>query len=263
MKSVNMKKIFFFLFLITIASPAFSKNRQKTDTTSIVFEQTIDSDRISPAILDARQKGKTLKKFGYGGNININIDDVWQKYNENPHGLTPDTHSQLFMIEIKPKLGWYINEKMQVGGRIGFAFGNLEMGWDDKDNPLVGKAVGWSVTPYYSYRLIQWKRLGIWAEAHAGFGQYYNTEANKKDEKKKWGKKSEYGVQVLPLVDVYLAEGFSLQFHFGIISLGWSGSTEHFADRTEITSSWDLRKGGIDGLFRAFSNFGIGLARRF
>ena len=74
-----MKKIFFFLFLITIASPAFSKNRQKTDTTSIVFEQTIDSDRISPAILDARQKGKTLKKFGYGGNININIDDVWQK----------------------------------------------------------------------------------------------------------------------------------------------------------------------------------------
>lgn len=256
-----MKRLLLTLIIFLTVSPlAISGDKlskmflyYKSDTSAI----------ISPAVIDAEQRGRKLKKFAFGGNVNINFDNSWTRYNTNNGKNDIQNRSDnLFQIVLKPKVCWYLNENMQVGGRIGFSFGNFDMGTKEHKAQSIGRAIGWSLNPYYSYRLIQWKRLGAWIEANVLLGQYYNVK-NDYLFASEWSKMTEYGVQILPVLDIYLAEGFSLELHFGILSLGWYGTTAQFDDRKEITSSWDIRKGGLDGLFYGFANYGIGLVRRF
>lgn len=53
---------------------------------------------------------------------------------------------------------------MQAGGRVGFAFGRLANGlvFDDKQQDqqnFVSSAIGWSVSPFFEYRLLDWKSV--------------------------------------------------------------------------------------------------------
>lgn len=57
------------------------------------------------------------------------------------------------MVNLKPKIYWYLNEKMQLGGRIGLAFGRLTSGtiYDTEKTEQqvsINRALGWSVTPF-------------------------------------------------------------------------------------------------------------------
>lgn len=260
-----MKKILITLFALTLLSSLSlfgDEKPYKGYSNKYVDYKNDTSAFISPAIADAAQRGKKLKKFAFGGNVNINFDNAWTKYKDSGSGFQPTGNNGLFQIVIKPKFCWFINEKMQAGGRVGVSYGHFDMGMKEHPETSVLRAAGWNLNPYYSYRLIQWRRLGIWLEANALVGQYYNTQKDY-DAKKEWGMMTEYGVQVLPSLDIYLAEGFSLELHFGILSLGWYGTSSKYEDRTEVTSSWDIRKGGLDGLLYGFSNYGIGLVRRF
>ena len=204
----------------------------------------------------------------FGGNVNINSyreSGVYNQYGEK-------TDQKSFQIVLKPKFFWYLNEKMQLGTRLGFGYGNLKEGivFDQsahEDETLkTGKSIGWSLAPYYSYRLLNWKIVSVWLEANAYVGQFYNVSDQKEKSSfpEMWGRQTEYGFQVLPVVAIDITETLALDLHVGILSLGWAGSTSHYDDGTTSTTSYlDIRKGGWDGLVQGLTSYGIGIYKRF
>ena len=63
-------------------------------------------------------------QFHFGGSFSINFDNENTKYSS---GSTTNKENA-FLINLKPKVYWNLTDKMQVGGRIGFAFGRLNTG---------------------------------------------------------------------------------------------------------------------------------------
>lgn len=198
-----------------------------------------------------------------GGQFSINFSNEHVSYFS---GRTVDKE-YAYLIDLRPKAYWYLSEKMQIGGRIGFAFGHMITGtiYDtqkQEDIDLVNRAVGWSVSPFFGYRLLNWSKISVWAEVNVFFGQYYNTEKNKAIYEG-WGIQSEYGFQILPVVNINLTETLALQLHLGFISLGWYGNRAEYPDRVSNFSSWDIHKGGFAGLAQGLSDYGIGVVKKF
>lgn len=225
--------------------------------------------------------GAQAMKMKFGGNFNINVDKDIVDYKEK--GIT-DVKSNTFQIVLKPKLYWYINEKMQFGSFIGIGYGNiitdLSSGGQGQTTiinpdgsttittvPAVcnGNSLGWTLTPYYGYKLFNLGRIDIWLEASAYFGMYYKVsgDAIKEDVVVDWDRDMTYGIQIMPVVDIALTDQLALQVHAGVLGLGWRGEKRFYADRNETISSFDLHKGGIMGLFQSIGDFGIGIVKRF
>lgn len=202
-------------------------------------------------------------QFHLGGQFNIKFDNEHTSFY---NGKTTD-QERAFQIVLKPKVYWNLNEKMQIGGRVGIGYGRMTTGMiydsEKKEQAVtVNRALGWSLTPFFGYRLLDWNTVSVWAEANAFVGQYYNVE-NPNATTNVWGKESEYGFQILPVININLKEKLDLQIHLGFISLGWYGTKEEYANRVVTTSSWDMHKGGFVGLLQGLSDYGISLVRKF
>lgn len=203
----------------------------------------------------------------FGGNININSSKQTGVYDQ--YGKKTDQKS--FQVVVKPKLYWYLNEKMQIGTRLGFGYGNIEEGIFFDQDPYqseqkIGKSIGWTIAPYYAYRLLNWKIVSVWLEANAYVGQFYNVSDQKERSlfPEMWDRQAEYGFQILPVVGIDITETLTLDLHVGILSLGWSGSTSRYGDGTTSTASYlDIRKGGFDGLVQGLASYGIGISKKF
>lgn len=201
-------------------------------------------------------------QFHFGGQFNVNFSN---ERTANKSGSV-DTKELAYMVNLRPKVYWNIGEKMQAGGRVGFAFGRLTNGviYDKEKQEqaqFVNRAIGWSVSPFFAYRVLTWKVVSVWAEANAFVGQYYNV--NKQITAKEWTNQLEYGFQILPVLNVDLTEKLSLQLHLGFISLGWYGTRAAYPDKVVTTSSWDLHKGGFSGILQGLTDYGIGLVKKF
>lgn len=207
-------------------------------------------------------------QFHFGGSFSINFGNEHTAFSS---GATNDKEFA-YIISLMPKMYWNLGDKMQVGGRIGFAFGRIASGTvygTDKtglegakdDYNSVNRAIGWSLSPFFGYRLLNWKKVSVWAEANAFVGQYYNTD--RKSSSTEWGRQTEYGFQILPVVNIDLTEKLALQLHIGFISLGWYGTRSDYMDRVVTTSTWDLHKGGFSGIAQGLADYGIGLVKKF
>lgn len=205
-------------------------------------------------------------QFHFGGQFNINFS------NEHTDYFTGTAYNKehAFIVSVKPKIYWNIKEKMQVGGRVGVAFGRLTNGViyesekKEQEQPEddVNRALGWSISPFFGYRLIDWKKVSIWAEANVFVGQYYNVD-KEGSSTSSWTNQLEYGFQILPVVNIDVTEKLALQLHLGFISLGWYGTRASYPKKTVTTSTWDLHKGGFVGILQGLSDYGIGLVKKF
>ena len=214
-------------------------------------------------LLTAVSAGAQLR---LGGSFRINYSKTNTEFSDG--GFL--SRENEFVVTLNPKVYWNINEKMQVGGRVGFSFGNMFTGYvcDFPDapskelEPAVNKGIGWSVSPFFAYRLLQWKFVSIYLEANAAIGQYYNI-GEKTLFTDEWSKSTEYGFQLLPVANIDITESLALQLHLGILSLGWYGSTSEYPGKTVHDSVWSIQKGGLDGLIQGFYSYGIGIVKKF
>lgn len=202
-------------------------------------------------------------QFNLGGQFSIKFDNEHTSFS---NGTTTD-QERAFQIVLKPKVYWNLNENMQVGGRVGFGFGRLTTGmiYDSEkkeQTSTINRALGWSIAPFFGYKLLDWKTVSIWAEANAFVGQNYNVE-NPNATANVWGRVAEYGFQILPVINIDIKEKLALQIHLGFISLGWYGTREEYANKVVTTSSWDIHKGGFAGLAQGLADYGIGLVKKF
>lgn len=198
-----------------------------------------------------------------GGQFSINFSKEHTDYSS---GAVEDKE-HAYMVNLRPKLYWNLGDNMQIGGRVGFAFGRLTNGvvFDDEEKVqlnFMNRAIGWSVSPFYGYRLFDWKIVSVWAEANAFAGQYFNMDKLHKGADE-WSTQWEYGFQILPVINIDLTPEWALQLHLGFLSLGWYGTSATYPERTVSTSTWDFHKGGFAGILQGLADYGIGLVKTF
>lgn len=204
-------------------------------------------------------------QFHLGGQFSINYSNEHTSYSSG----TSTNKEGTFMINIKPKVYWNIGEKMQAGGRIGIAFGRLDTGLiydtnnkEEMENISTDRAVGWSFTPFFGYKLLNWKSISVWAEANAFIAQSYNVEKTKKTNSI-LNNQMEYGFQILPVVNFDITEKLAVQLHLGFISFGWYGTRADYSNKVVTTTSWDLHKGGFAGVLQGLTDYGISVVKTF
>lgn len=101
-----------------------------------------------------------------GGQFCVNFDNEHTVFSDTSESSNKE---KAFLVSIKPKVYWNLNEKMQIGGRIGFAFGRLANGtvYDkeqkegEEEQMTVRRAIGWSIAPFYGYKILDWKRISV------------------------------------------------------------------------------------------------------
>ncbi|MDO5322037.1 MAG: hypothetical protein Q4F39_06600 [Bacteroidia bacterium] len=207
-----------------------------------------------------------------GGNFTISIDNEYTRRNT---GEFSSKENQ-FEIQLAPKIYWNLSEKWTAGARIGLAYGQylgslasegstaLSGSLDKKPvDSSVNRAIGWSLTPFCGFRILQLgNRVTVWLEGNININQQYNVR-NINQPETQWQNVLGYGVQILPVVDIDITEKLALQLHIGILSVGWYGTTYQYQNKTVSTSTWDIRKGGFDGLLQGLMDYGIGLVKTF
>lgn len=201
-----------------------------------------------------------------GGNFGLKFDTEKTQYNSGE----VTTQENAYMIYFYPKIYWNLSDKLRAGGRVGFAFGRTTTGtlFDQKDakqevqRDILDRAIGWSVSPFCGYKILNWKVVSVWIEGNLLAGQYYNV-GQKIFTSLEWNKCTGYGFQILPVVDFDITEKLSIQVHLGIISLGWFGETYNYDNKVTTRSYWDIRKGGADGLLQGIADYGVGIVRKF
>ncbi|MCQ2178272.1 MAG: hypothetical protein MJY42_05250 [Bacteroidales bacterium] len=220
-------------------------------------------------------------QFRIGGNFLLNFTNEKTLYSSGDKKVKDLNYE----ISLYPKFYWNLNEKMNVGSRVGFSFGRVTTGYtqiqeeqdllqylyevlgytypeEQKITKISNTAISWSLNPFFAYKVLTWKIVSVWAEANVYFGQVFNTGTTQASVFE-WDKQLQYGVQILPVVEIDITGNLAIQFHLGFPSLMWYGETSHFADRLETYNTWTFRKGGLEGLIQGFANYGLGLVRKF
>ena len=204
-------------------------------------------------------------QFRVGGNFSIYSDKL------SIITTAGEDMETTYQFSVKPSFFWSPNEKMQVGGRVGFTYGNINSGYifDSYEEKSVLSSqfdvTGWCVNPAFLYRLGEMKKVSLWLEANAYVGQLFNVQkyAGARPETD-WGRQTQYGFEILPVFEWAFNEKSIVQIHLGVVSLGWMGSKSVYSDnKIETDSTWDLHKGSLSDLLKGFYDYGIGLIRRF
>lgn len=197
-------------------------------------------------------------QFKFGGNFSIEFND-----GSNIEESTSN-QSKTFDVSLKPKMYYYFcDRKMYVGGRLKFSYGHLTDErsniTSDQDKAKTSKSIGWGLNPFYAYKIINWGWMSVWVEGNIGFDRYYNIDGGT-SALSTWNNKTNFGAQILPVLDINLTDKLSAQLHLGLLSLGWDTTITQYTDKVTTRSAGHFRKGGIVGLVEGIVDYGIGIS---
>lgn len=98
-----------------------------------------------------------------GGNIGFNHDG-------NSTGDYSDNATTEFSI--MPKIGYWLNDQMQVGIQLGctYDYQRNYAGDNNNDHYASQTQLTWNFAPYFRYNLTSWKNFTVFCEAQLGLG---------------------------------------------------------------------------------------------
>lgn len=144
-------------------------------------------------------------------------------------------------ITLNPEIGWKVNERVQLGMRLGGTFANTITNYSisfldtTTTADLRVQQWSWDVTPYVRYRLktLFNDKICIWLEAHLYAGMDYPRVMAgdiKGTDYDGLRHSITYGAQVSPLITYQFNKKSTFQIYFSILSLGYSGTTYCYTD---------------------------------
>ena len=142
---------------------------------------------------------------------------------------------------LTPEIGWRINEKINLGVRIGGSYANTVTDYslailDTTFSTNLRIHTGsWEVTPYARYRLktLFNGKVGVWLEAHLYAGMEFPRVIDgevKGTDYDGLRHSVTYGAQLSPVITYQFNRKSTFQIFFSILSLGYSGSTFCYTD---------------------------------
>ena len=148
-------------------------------------------------------------------------------------------------ISITPEIGWKINDRTNIGIRIGGSYEDTRTeisvesvtGGSPTVQNLRVRQGSWEVTPYGRYllkRVIN-NKIGIWLEGHLYTSMKYPSVAEGATAGTDYDGLRytiNYGAQVSPVITYQFNEKSTFQLFFSIVSFGYSGSAYCYTDPT-------------------------------
>lgn len=130
---------------------------------------------------------------------------------------------------LSPDFGWFAAEDFLIGFRPSVSF--------SRQNQSEHTTFGMGLAPYFRYRLLDYKRLGIWAEGVASLGFYNDWYHSKKNHST-----INYELRLLPVLTFSLNSHLLLESRVNLCSFGLTGSATRAADWDDKGyrySDWD------------------------
>lgn len=235
-----MKTKFIILALVVIGTT--SMTAQQTDpiatglggVATVVGEaKTADTPQESAEIAPVEVRPAWKDKLYYG----YNFDIYWHS------DTRSNTKENGWSISVEPEIGWRVNEKMNIGLRLGGSYQDSYLAYttldllEGKEQPanLRVQQGKWNVTPYARYQLktLFDGKVGVWVEAHLYAGMEYPrvSEGTVKGTDYDGLKHTVvYGAQISPVITYQFNKKSNLQIFFSILSLGYSGTAYSYSD---------------------------------
>lgn len=161
---------------------------------------------------------KTAAQDYMGGSASISLNRL-----DNKHG------DRTFSAALSPDIGWFVADDFVVGLRPSVSF--------SRQNQSEYTAFGMGIAPYFRYALLDYKRLGLWAEGVASLSFHNDWYHSKKNHNT-----VNYQLRVLPVLTYALNSHLLLESRVNLFSFGLSGSASRVADwddRGYRYSDWD------------------------
>ena len=134
-----------------------------------------------------------------------------------------------FNFSVAPDFGWRFKENLAAGFRPTFAFLRMTTGHQEIRSNSAG------INPYVRYRVVDFHRFGLWAEADANvnFKQEWNLNDGMTVSKTRTYSQ---GIQALPVLTWQLNKHISLETRLNIFSFGLTSSHADYNDNSELNS---------------------------
>jgi len=132
--------------------------------------------------------------------------------------LTNNTVSGSFMIA--PNFGYYFNEKLAIGLRVGVGVPNFRIDGTKKKDRM--NVVGWNIFPYVKYHAFTHKKFSIVLEGGLGFGGEHILTKYDADKVKKG--QSTFNIRVFnitPVLEFKLADHWHLYTALNFLDFGY------------------------------------------
>ena len=203
-------------------------------------------------------------QFVIGGNVDFN-------HNGNSAGdYSVNAQTNLSLM---PKIGYWLNNDMQVGIQLGctYNYRRLYDGDNNNDHYASQTQLMWNFNPYFRYNLTKWKKFTVFCEAQAHIGitpksswKTTNPEATGE------GNTSvlDLGITIIPGLNYALTDKISFDVYVNLAALYYdlnkTTTTVGGVDNITRNHRWGIR-GNMDAqtLNAHFGNFAIGFNYAF
>ena len=157
-----------------------------------------------------------------GGSFNLSASDS--------HLSNSGSFQNHFNLSVAPDFGWKFKENLAAGFRPTFGFLRMTShGNQETRSTSVG------LNPYIRYRVLDYHRFGLWAEADANvnfkqeWSLYDKTTVSK-------SRTVSQGLQALPVLTYQLTKHISLETRLNICSFGLTSSHAEYNDNSSSSS---------------------------
>ncbi len=153
-----------------------------------------------------------------GGSASFNINRLDKHHGE-----------RTVSAALSPDFGWFVADDFLIGFRPSVSF--------SRQNQSEHTTFGMGLAPYFRYSLLDYKRLGIWAEGVASLGFYNDWYHSKKNHNT-----INYELRLLPVLSYSLNSHLLLESRVNLFSFGLTGSayrTADWDDKGYRYSDWD------------------------
>ena len=157
-----------------------------------------------------------------GGSFSLAASDSYNSYS--------GSLQNAFNFSVAPDFGWEFKEKLAAGFRPTLNFLRMTTGGHQEIRTI---SVG--LNPYVRYRVVDYHRFGLWAEADANlsFSQEWNLNDRTTINKTRMYNQ---GIQALPVLTYQFNRHISLETRLNICSFGLTSSHAEYNDNSSSSS---------------------------
>lgn len=167
-------------------------------------------------------------QFVIGGNIGFSHDADYDDNYTALYGSQANTD-----ITILPKVGYQLNDDMQVGAQLGWNYNYTRMyaGADDSYTSRPRNSI--MISPYFRYNLLKWKKFNVFCEAAINFElgleskthTFVNGSEVTGSPVKNGDNFTSFGIGVVPGLNYAFSKNFSMDIYINLASIYWNATS--------------------------------------
>lgn len=167
-------------------------------------------------------------QFVIGGNIGFSHDADYDDNYTALYGSQANTD-----ITILPKVGYQLNDDMQIGAQLGWNYNYTRNYMGAKDSYTSTPRNSIMINPYFRYNLLKWKKFNVFCEAAISFElgleskthTFVNGSEVAGSPAKNGDNYTSFGIGVVPGLNYAFSNSFSMDIYVNLASIYWNATS--------------------------------------